>query len=323
MAQNNDIYFIGEDILDPYGGAFKISKDLSTKFPDRVITTPISEAGIIGIGTGLALEGFYPIVEIMFGDFLTLGFDQIINSAAKFRKMYNNKVRVPLTIRTPMGGGRGYGPTHSQSLESFFMGIPGFKVFNLNIFHNIYETLEQIIIHEPDPKLIVEHKLDYPQKIITKSELEESGFIVDYYYNKSIQNVSISMVEKEDCDCTILAYGHTAFIAKEVVKDIMIDDEIACHLIIPTQLFPLDYSLLIESVNKTGRLFILEEGCYSYGFGSEISASVQKMCFGKLKSPIIRIASDDDIIPASSKGEEKVLINQRKIMDSIITTFES
>lgn len=322
MAKNDSIYFIGEDILDPYGGAFKISNGLSTKFPDRVITTPISEAGIIGFGTGLALEGFHPVVEIMFGDFLTLGFDQIINSAAKFRKMYNNKVKVPLTIRTPMGGGRGYGPTHSQSLESFFMGIPGFKVFNLNVFQNIEETLEHIIINESDPNLIVEHKLDYPQKVVNKNELEKSGFIVDYFNNEFIQTVSISMVEKEHCDCTILAYGHTALIAKEVIKDIMIESEITCHLIIPTQLYPFDYSLLAESVNKTGRLFILEEGYYSYGFGSEIAASVQKICFGKLKSPIIRIASDDEIIPASSKGEEKVLINRQKIMDAITKILE-
>ena len=114
------MYLIGEDMLDPYGGAFKVTKGVSSKFPERVITTPISESAIIGLGTGMAMRGMLPVVEIMFGDFLTLCTDQIVNSATKFPLMYKDRVAVPLVIRTPMGGGRGYGPTHSQSLEKMF-----------------------------------------------------------------------------------------------------------------------------------------------------------------------------------------------------------
>ncbi len=118
---------VGEDLLDPYGGAFKVTKGLSTKFPDRVLTTPLSEAGFTALAAGMAIRGLRPVVEIMFGDFLMLAADQFINHIGKYRWMYNDKVRVPLVIRTPMGGRRGYGPTHSQTLEKHFIGAPGWQ----------------------------------------------------------------------------------------------------------------------------------------------------------------------------------------------------
>jgi len=125
MSTDDKVVLLGEDILDPYGGAFKVTQGLSTAFPDRVIPTPISEAGIVGIAAGMALRGLRPIVEIMFGDFLTLIADQVINHIVKFKWMYNDQVSVPVVIRTPMGGRRGYGPTHSQTLEKLFLGVPG------------------------------------------------------------------------------------------------------------------------------------------------------------------------------------------------------
>ncbi len=128
LEQDPRAVVLGEDILDPYGGAFKVTQGLSTRFPDRVFTTPISEAAIVGVSVGLALRGRHPIAEIMFGDFVTLAADQLINHAAKYAAMYNGRVRVPLVVRTPMGGGRGYGPTHSQSLERLFLGIPHLTV---------------------------------------------------------------------------------------------------------------------------------------------------------------------------------------------------
>ncbi|MFV0276921.1 MAG: hypothetical protein ACK5HY_07025, partial [Parahaliea sp.] len=128
MSADPDVVLLGEDIRSPYGGAFKVTRGLSFAHPDRVLNTPISEAAIVGIGNGLALGGKRPVVEIMFGDFLTLCFDQILNHAAKFRGMYNRQVENPLVVRTPMGGGRGYGPTHSQNLEKHFAGVPGLRV---------------------------------------------------------------------------------------------------------------------------------------------------------------------------------------------------
>ena len=128
MASDPRVIIMGEDVLDPYGGAFKVTRGLSQSWPERVLTTPISEAGFTGVAAGMAMRGLRPIVEIMFGDFLLLAGDQILNHITKFRWMYNEQVSVPITIRTPMGGGRGYGPTHSQSTEKHFLGMPGLHV---------------------------------------------------------------------------------------------------------------------------------------------------------------------------------------------------
>ena len=128
LQQDERVYLLGEDILDPYGGSFKVTRGCSTAFPQRVITTPISEAGLAGVSAGMALRGLRPVLEIMFGDFITLTVDQLVNHISKFRWMYNNTVSLPLVIRTPMGGRRGYGPTHSQTLEKLFLGVPGLTV---------------------------------------------------------------------------------------------------------------------------------------------------------------------------------------------------
>jgi pyruvate/2-oxoglutarate/acetoin dehydrogenase E1 component len=165
MENDASVYVLGEDILDPYGGAFKVTRGLSTKFPGRVLTTPISEAAIIGVANGMALRGLRPVAEIMFGDFLTLSADQLVNHAAKFRWMYNNNVHVPLVVRTPMGGRRGYGPTHSQSLEKMFLGTPGMKVVAPNTLGNPGQLLEEAIRDE-DPVLFVEHKLLYTCRLL-------------------------------------------------------------------------------------------------------------------------------------------------------------
>ena len=125
MAADARVIVLGEDILDPYGGAFKVTKGLSSAYPDRVLTTPISEAAIVGLASGLALRGLRPVAEIMFGDFLFLAGDQLTNHAAKFQWMFNDQVRVPMVVRAPMGARRGYGPTHSQSIEKHVMGVPG------------------------------------------------------------------------------------------------------------------------------------------------------------------------------------------------------
>jgi len=161
MARDDRVLFLGEDILDPYGGAFKVAKGLSTRFPDRVLTTPISEAAITGIAAGLALRGMRPVVEIMFGDFLSLAFDQLLNHACKYRWMYNSQVRVPMVVRTPMGGRRGYGPTHSQCTEKHFVGMPGLRVVAPNSLCDPKRLLLRAILSDDEPTLFVEHKLLY------------------------------------------------------------------------------------------------------------------------------------------------------------------
>ena len=151
MEINENIIFIGEDIEFPYGGAFQVSKDLSDRFKDRVYNMPDSEQAIVGFGNGLSLGGRLPICEIMFGDFLGLVFDQWLNHAAKFQKMYGNKFNVPIIIRTPMGGKRGYGPTHSQNIEKHFLGIPNTQVIAINPRHAPKEIYNKICLLYTSP----------------------------------------------------------------------------------------------------------------------------------------------------------------------------
>ena len=164
-ARDGRIVMIGEDIRSPYGGAFKVTKGLSDLFPDRVFNAPISEAAIVGLGNGLALHGQLPVCELMFGDFLTLACDQFINHAAKFRRMYNEQATVPLIVRTPMGGGRGYGPTHSQSLEKHFLGVPHTQCLALHqrispeiIYNQLFDSIDR-------PTLVIENKLLYGHRL--------------------------------------------------------------------------------------------------------------------------------------------------------------
>ena len=160
FASRDDVYLFGEDILDPYGGAFKVTHGLSDAYPDRVVTTPISEASLFGVAAGMALRGQRPILEIMFGDFIALGFDQVVNGISKFREMYDDQVTVPLVVRTPMGGRRGYGPTHSQSLEKLLLGIPNICVVAASECHDLRGLLTSAVEDE-QPVFFIENKLMY------------------------------------------------------------------------------------------------------------------------------------------------------------------
>ncbi len=170
FREDERVLILGEDLLDPYGGAFKVTRGLSTAYPERVLPTPISEAGFTGVAAGMALRGLRPVVEIMFGDFVTLIADQVVNHLAKFRWMYNEQVRVPLVIRTPMGGRRGYGPTHSQSLEKMYLGIPGLRLLAPAALGDPGALLAETILHTEDPVLFVENKLLYLERVFNGDE---------------------------------------------------------------------------------------------------------------------------------------------------------
>ena len=178
MKADERVYVIGEDILDPYGGAFKVTAGLSSNYPQRVLSTPVSEAGIIGLAIGMALRGLLPVIEIMFGDFLLLAADQIMNSLVKFPWMYGKEVATPLVIRTPMGGRRGYGPTHSQTLEKHFLGIPGLRILAPTSFGNPGELLRDAILNDELPVLFIENKLQYQTRLKDRAVLNELGILL-------------------------------------------------------------------------------------------------------------------------------------------------
>jgi len=304
MARDTRVILMGEDILDPYGGAFKMTRGHSTAFPDRVVTTPISEAGIVGVGAGMALRGLRPVVEIMFGDFLTLAADQIINHLAKFRWMYNDQVRVPLVIRTPMGGRRAYGPTHSQTLEKIYMGVPGLKVLAPCTFGDPGELLSSAIQDE-DPVLFIEHKLLYLRSLRDGTSLPDFGIRVRQQHGAyPVYTLTLKGVPKSHL--TLVAYGYMAELALEAALKLAYQDEIFVELVVPTQLSPFVLDPVYTSVRNTRRLLVAEEGTYTLGWGAEVIARVNEAVSPGLLAAR-RVAARDLPVPASKVLEEQVL----------------
>ena len=303
-------FILGEDILDPYGGSFKVTRGLSTQFPERVLTTPISEAGITGVAGGLALRGFHPVVEIMFGDFTTLIMDQVVNHLAKFHDMYHGQTSVPVVIRTPMGGRRGYGPTHSQTLEKLFLGVPGLRVlapFHLKGNDDLGEPgkmLYEVVTNSEMPTLFVENKLQYPLKLLSSPDLAE--YIVDDlsttgapFYRSGLRGAPLPTV-------TLAAYGYMAKLAMDALYQLAYQHEIFCELLVPTQLAPFELEPLFQSISRTTHLLTIEEGTLSLGWGAEVLARASEALGSGLKSAG-RVAARETVVPASPRLEEEVL----------------
>lgn len=313
MKTSDKVYFIGEDVLDPYGGAFKIARGLSTAFPERVITTPISEAGIVGAATGMAIRGLRPIVEIMFGDFLTLAADQIINYAAKLRWMSDDRVRVPLVVRTPMGGGRGYGPTHSQSLEKHFLGTPGLRIIAATALDDPGKLLQKVVLDENDPVLFIEHKLLYGlpvQPLNSIPEFEVRRVKADYpVYHLAINDAPQPRL-------TLAAYGYMAELARKAVQRLVYEHEVFAEMIVFTQLSPFNLAPLIDSVIRTKRLLTVEEGTLTHGWGAEILAKTLETIGPSLQAR--RLAALDMPIAASGPLEDTILPNIDAIIRSCL-----
>jgi len=309
------VHLIGEDILDPYGGAFKVTRGLSTQFPNRVHTSPISEAGIVGVATGMALRGLLPVVEIMFGDFTMLIADQLINHAAKFRGMYNDQVRVPLVVRTPMGGRRGYGATHSQTLEKHFLGAPGLRVLAPTALGDPGALLEHAILRDPDPVLFIENKLLYLAKLqtletlsdftLTPSPAGERGAYPSYLLN--LRGAPAPAI-------TLAAYGYMAELARDAMFKLAYEEEIFAELVVPTQLSPFEMEPVLESVRRTGRLLAVEEGTFTLGWGAEIVARTAEALGPGLKRAR-RLAAREGPIPAARSLEEGTLPGVTEIME--------
>ncbi len=329
MARDERVYIIGEDILDPYGGAFKVTSGLSSSFPKRLITTPISEAGLVGIAAGMALRGLRPVVEIMFGDFFTLIADQLINHIAKFRWMYNDQVNVPIVIRTPMGGRRGYGPTHSQSLEKLYLGIPGIRILSPFTIGDPGKLLIQAILDDDNPVLFIENKLLYLLKLRTKETLAEFDIRDDIVngYEKDLllptsyaPTYTLRLTDSPSPKLTITAYGYMAEIALEAVLRLAYEEEIFTELVIPTQLAPFQLDPIITSVRKTHKLLVVEEGGRTLGWGTEILARTIEI-LGKDLEYAYRVAGLDIPIPASAQLEENVLPGIQDIISAARKPF--
>jgi pyruvate/2-oxoglutarate/acetoin dehydrogenase E1 component len=307
LASDERVILLGEDVLDPYGGAFRVTRGLSTAFPSRVLSTPISEGAIVGAGAGMALRGMRPVVEIMFGDFITLAADQLINHASKFRWMYADQVRVPLVLRTPMGGRRGYGPTHSQTLEKLFLGAPGLQVLAPASVGDPGELLYRAILETQDPILFIENKLQYLLPVLEASELEE--FRITTHNSSMIPQAPVYTLAIQGAPTPVLtmsAYGYMAELARQALLKLAYEHEIFAELVVPTRLAPSEMQPILVSAMQTGRLLTIEEGTRSLGWGSEILANCSEQLGTRLRQSY-RLAARDLHIPASGPLEAAVL----------------
>lgn len=321
LLENDDrVYILGEDILDPYGGAFKATKGLSSKFGDRILSTPISEAAIVGIANGMALRGLLPIVEIMFGDFTTLIADQVINYATKFQAMYNNQVNVPVVIRTPMGGGRGYGPTHSQSLEKIFLGIPFLKIFAPSHFQDPGTILKHVVQNINSPVLFIENKRLYSSALIVESDDQLQIEIISS--ETLIPTTLVQNFRSGTPDVTIIGYGGMSLIVEPILRQ-FVEEEIRVLACFPSCIQPFPADVITKAAAESGRVIIIEEGTQAFGWGAEVSALLNKHLWGKLAAPIKRIAAKDTIIPASKSLEEVTLPTAKVVEKAIMDILSS
>lgn len=312
METDKSVMFIGEDVLSPYGGAFKASRNLSEKYPDNVFTTPISELAITGLCNGLALGGFKPYMEIMFGDFITLAIDQIINHASKYHHMYNKKVTCPVVIRTPMGGGRGYGPTHSQTLDKLIAGIDNVKLIALNSFLDPQIIYSQIYNFEKHPVIVTENKIDYGRVVGEKNQDNYEVRRSNAGYPVVVCTPIISTPT-----LTIVSYGGIASEIFEKLNEIFTETEFLPELLVLSQLSPLDVTPIIDSVKKSHNMVIIEEGGKDFGIGSEILSSVVEHPDVPELDIKKRIGAYPVPIPSARSMEEYTLPN-KKILNEII-----
>lgn len=311
MQFDERIHLLGEDILDPYGGAFKVERGLSSVFPSRVHATPISEAGFTGLATGMALRGLRPIVSIMFGDFMALTFDQVLNHMVKFGTMYGRPLDVPVVIRTPMGGRRGYGATHSQTIEKYFCGIPGLDVYAPSHVHDAGTILFEIATHARSPTLFVENKSLYALPLFRGSD----ALFVSRSGNDG--TAVVRNFKTGSPDVTIVGYGGMAAIIVPMLEELA-REEIRISFVIPAKIAPLNINEIVDEVRASGLVLVAEEGTAGFSWGSEVAASIVDRCFRDLKAPVKRIASKGEIIPCSKGGEDDVLIGREDVESALL-----
>ena len=250
----------------------------------------------------MALRGLRPVVEVMFGDFLLLAADQIINHAAKMRWMTKGRTGVPLVIRTPMGGRRGYGPTHSQTLEKHFLGAPGLRVVAAGALGDPKGLLREAILEDDDPVLFVEHKLLYACPVLRQDEVAEFEVetLGDQYptYRLRLEGAPKPSV-------TLSCYGYMAELARQAVRQLAYEHELFVELLVCTRLSPLHIEPILESVRATRRLVVAEEGTRTLGWGAEVLARVVEKMTGSVS--VRRVAAQDSPVPAAGTLEAAVL----------------
>lgn len=302
MLRDPSVVLIGEDIGSS-GGPFGVTRGLWEEFGgDRVIDTPIAEAGLVGIALGAAVTGLRPVAEIMFMDFVTCCMDQIVNQAAKIRYMFGGKVNVPLVIRTPMGAGGNAGPQHSQSLESWFAHIPGLKVVMPSTPHDS-KGLLKAAIRDNNPVLFIENKMMYGMR----GEVPNGEYVIP---------IGRADVKRSGSDATIVAWSYMVTKALKAANELA-KEGLDIEVIDLMSISPLDIKTIVESVKKTKRMVIAHEAVKFGGFGGEIAATVMEHAFDYLDAPVIRLGAPFCPTPFSRQLEKDWVVSEIDIYNAV------
>lgn len=305
MRRDPSVFVMGEDIgrWGDGGGVFGVTKGLLDEFgAERIRDTPISEEGFVSIGVGAALAGTRPVVEIMYSDFLTLAMDPIVNQAAKLRYMFGGQASVPLVLRTNLGASGGKAAQHSQSLETWFMHVPGLKVVVPSTPADARGLLVTAI-RDDNPVMFFEHKLLY----FRKGEVPDDDYAIP---------MGVASVRREGSDVTVLA-THAMLEHSLRVADALTTEGISVEVIDPRTLVPFDQETLINSVRKTGRLIVAHEAVSRGGWAGEICALVMEHAFDYLDAPVVRVAAQNLPVPYSRNLEQVVIPGEQEIREAI------
>ncbi len=315
MRRDKRVVVIGEDVSggagtdgsrDAYGGVLGVTRGLLGEFGDsRVIDTPITESAIMGAAAGAAATGLRPVAELMFCDFLGVCFDQLLNQAAKFRYMFGGKVKTPLVVRTMIGAGRGAAAQHSQSLYQMFTAVPGLKVV---VPSNAYDAKGLLIeaIRDDDPVIFCEHKLVYD----LKSEVPDEAYRIPF---------GEANIVRDGEDVTIVALSRMVHFSAEAA-DVLAKEGIDCEIIDPRTTSPLDADTIAESVERTGRLVIVDESTPRCGVAGDIAAIIGERCFRDLKAPIRRVTAPHTPVPFSPVLEKLYIPDALRIAEAVRQT---
>jgi pyruvate dehydrogenase E1 component beta subunit len=320
MTRDPRVFCIGEDIgiQGGFGGAFTVTLGLSEEFGhDRILDTPISEAGLTGVAIGAAMAGLRPIADVQYGDFLFCAMDQIANQAAKMTYMSGGTVRVPMVMRVPVGA-TSRGAQHAQSLEAFFTHIPGLKVVAPATAYDAKGLLKSAV-RDDNPVLVFEHKLLYGSKgpRSEKGAISPIGEVPEEEY---LVPIGKGIVRREGTDVTIVGKLLTLYRALDAAEQLA-QEGIESEVIDPRTLVPLDRELILESVRKTGRLVIVEEDNLTGGWAADIVAFVAEEAFFWLDAPIKRVSAPDTPAPFAPVMEQFYVPSAERVVEAVKALF--
>ncbi len=299
MERDESVFVMGEDIA-VYGGAFKVTKGFLERFGERrVIDTPLSEAAIVGAGTGAAINGLRPVVEMQFSDFMACAFDQITNFAAKCRFRWGGTV--PLVVRAPTGGGFSGGPFHSQNPEMPYVHTPGLKVVEPSTAYDA-KGLLKAAIRDNDPVIFLEHKHLYRS---VKGDVPGDDYTVP---------LSKAAVRRSGQDLSVITYGAMVHVALEAAE-VLAQEDIDTEVVDLRTLMPLDREAVLATAKKTGKVILLHEDTLTGGLGGELAGIISEHAFEHLDGPLVRIAPPDTPVPYSPPLEKAFLPNAEKVVE--------